>query len=315
MPRIRRLLSTAGVLAGALVAAGPALATPTVSGVHIVAHFDITKGQTPENIAVEPDGSADITFALAAQVARVGTNGRVKILARLPTGAGCPLTGAPGVSTGLVRMPDGTLYAGLCTGSAGTQGVWRIRQDGSAQRFAALPADGVPNGLAFDALRGVFYMADSYLSTVWRISLRDGSVTSWATGPALAPDGSIGANGLKLHDGAVWVTNTQHGTLLRIPIRPGGAAGAIQQVAYGLPGIDDFAFTGPLPGAQVLAAVNSQNEVVLIHRNGTAQVELTAADGLSNPSSVAVRDSTVYVDDSAFLSQRDPNLLLARLSR
>jgi hypothetical protein len=315
MPSFRRLLVTATTTIGLLVTAGPALATPTVTGAHIVAHFDITKGQTPENITVRPDGSADLTFALAAQVARVGPTGRVQILAQLPTGAGCPLTGAPGVSTGIVQIPDGTFYVGLCTGSAGTQGVWRVRPDGSVKRFAALPANGVPNGLALDPLHGYFYMTDSYLSTVWRISLWDGTATAWATGPELAPDGFIGANGLKLHDDAVWVTNTQHGTLLRIPIRPNGAAGPIQQVASGLSGIDDFDFTGPGPDAPVLAAVNSQHLLVLIRRDGTWQTELTAADGLSNPSSVAVQGSKVYVDDSAFLTQQDPNLLVARLSR
>ena len=39
---------------------------------------------TPENLALEPGGSADVTFAEAAQVARVSPDGRVRILAQLP---------------------------------------------------------------------------------------------------------------------------------------------------------------------------------------------------------------------------------------
>jgi hypothetical protein len=40
---------------------------------------------------------------------------------------------------------------------------------------------------------------------------------------------------------------------------------------------------------------------------------LTAADGLSNPTSVAVRGSTVYITSGAYFTQVDPNLLLAKL--
>ncbi|MFE7834866.1 hypothetical protein ACFU53_01960 [Streptomyces sp. NPDC057474] len=50
----------------------------------IVAHFDITKGQTPENIVLEPDGSADLTFSAARQIANVTKQGHTRILAALP---------------------------------------------------------------------------------------------------------------------------------------------------------------------------------------------------------------------------------------
>jgi len=45
---------------------------------------------------------------------------------------------------------------------------------------------------------------------------------------------------IKIHDGAVWVSNTDKGTLLRIPIGPHGTAGAATTVAQGLTAIDDF---------------------------------------------------------------------------
>jgi hypothetical protein len=75
-----------------------------------------------------------------------------------------------------------------------------------------------PNGMAPDDRDGFIYVADSPLSVIWRVSIADGTVSAWARGPQLAPDGGLGANGLKLHDGAVWVSNTQLGTLLRVPI-------------------------------------------------------------------------------------------------
>jgi hypothetical protein len=160
--------------------------------------------------------------------------------------------------------------------------------------------------MALDDRHGLLYVADSLLSVVWRVSIADGTVSAWASGPQLAPNGGLGANGLKLHGGAVWVSNTQLGTLLRIPI---------ETIASGLAGIDDFAFTGPGQSASVLAAINAFSTVVLIRPDGSQQTVLTAADGLSNPSAVAIRGSTVYVLSAAYFTQKDPNVLLASLHR
>jgi hypothetical protein len=103
--------------------------------------------------------------------------------------------------------------------------------------------------------------------------------------------------------------------LLRIPIRADGSAGPIEAIASGLAGIDDFAFTGPGQSASVLAAINPFSTVVLIRPDGSEQTVLTVADGLSNPSSVAIRGRTVYVLSAAYLTHNDPNVLLARLHR
>jgi sugar lactone lactonase YvrE len=168
--------------------------------------------------------------------------------------------------------------------------------------------------MALDQQNDFIYVADSLLSVIWRVSITDGRVTAWAAGPQLAPSGFLGANGLKLHDGAVWVSNTQLGTLLRIPIQRDGSAGPIETVATGLAGIDDFAFTGPGTSAPILAAINPFSTVVLIQPDGSQQTVLTAADGLSNPSSLAVRGGTVYVLSAAYLTQTDPNIMLANLN-
>ena len=112
----------------------------------------------------------------------------------------------------------------------------------------------------------------------------------------------------------MWVSNTQLGTLLRIPIRPDGSAGPIQTTATGLAGIDDFAFTGPGHRAPLPAAINRFSTVVLIRPGGSQQTVLTAADGLSNPSAIAVRGGTVYVLSAAYLTQTDPNIMLATLN-
>lgn len=72
-------VSMAIVVAAAAAVLGPAPASAVsapLSDARIARHFDLTKGQTPENIALAPDGSAYVTFAAARQIARLSPRAR-----------------------------------------------------------------------------------------------------------------------------------------------------------------------------------------------------------------------------------------------
>ncbi|WP_234318053.1 SMP-30/gluconolactonase/LRE family protein [Streptomyces sp. NRRL S-244] len=322
MPRIAGAVG----VALALLVAAPAAADPkpsqspdapfSLKDPRIVAHFDFEAGQTPENIALEPDGSADLTFALARQVVRVDRHGGKRVLATLPDVADpqTPLLGVAVVS-GIVRTHDGTLYVGYNTGTAET-GIYRITPDRKVSKLVDMSPKGFVNGLALDEHLGLIYAADSVLGTVWRISLDDDEpeATAWATGAALEPTTFFGANGIKVRDHAVWVSNYDRGSLLRIPVDPDGSAGKIRTHATGLTGIDDFAFAGH--GKTVLAALNTTaSELALVRPDGTHTVVLTGKDGLSGPTAVAVRHHRVFVTSGAFLTGIDPNLLVADVEK
>ncbi|MEU1178589.1 hypothetical protein ABZ464_13225 [Streptomyces sp. NPDC005820] len=320
MPRLPRLAgATALALAVGLLATAPAMGgEPAVSDPRIVAHFDFAQGGTPENLALEPDGSADLTFFFARKIVNVTRDGDTRTLATLPAvpNPHTPVVTAA-VVTGIARAYDGTLYVNYATGTRKT-GIWRLDRDGGAPRqIAELPADGFPNGLALDERRGVLYAADSVLGTVWRVSLENGTRTAWATGAELDPGtganaAGVGSNGLRFHHNAVWVSNTDAATLLRIPVREDGSAGRIRTRATGLTGVDDFGFV-ERHGDTVLAALLSSDEVVRVRPDGSHAVVLTAADGLSNPTAVAVRGRSAYVTSAAYFTEDDPNLLLARV--
>jgi hypothetical protein len=305
------------LLAGvAALAASPASAVaPPLSSPTIVGHFDQAAGEQPENITLLPDGSPVVTFSFARQVARIDRSGGAHVLATLPappSGADKPpITGAP-VVTGVVRADGGTLYVNYAAGTADLTGIWALRSGRSPHRIAALPAGGFPNGLALDARHGYLYAADSVPGTIWRVPVDGGRATVWAGGGPLGRTSLLGVNGVKVHDGAVWATNTDRATLLRIKVTSKGDAGPIRTVADGLTGVDDFAFTGR--GDSVLAALNVPHEVALVRADGTHTIVLTKDDGLRNPTAVAVRHGTVLVTSAAFFST-DPNLLRADLER
>ncbi|MFE4334347.1 hypothetical protein ACFRQM_34535 [Streptomyces sp. NPDC056831] len=298
---------TVTVTGAATAAAGP------VSDARFLAHLKMTDGQRPENIALEPGGSADVTFAFSRQVARITPDGRAHVLATLPApraGSVTPVLTSPFLG-GIVRTHDGTLYFLYATGTSDLTGVWRLRPGGTPQRIAALPADGLPNGLALDKRSGLLYVADSALGIVWRVPTAGGTPTRWAAAPELRPTGFLGANGIKIYNGAAWVSNLDKGTVLRIPLTCHGSAGPVETRATGLVDIDDFDFTGA--GDTLLAAINKGNEVVLVRPDGSHSIVLTAADGLQNPTSLAVRGGTVYIASGAYFTNSDPNVLAAHI--
>ncbi|WP_342786936.1 hypothetical protein [Streptomyces cyaneus] len=244
---VRTSLTTLAVAAALL--AGPRLhrhrRDHPLSAPGIANHFDLAASQQPENITVGRAGSAYLTFSFARQVVRLVPGGRVHLLATLlaPAKASTPNLGKAFVG-GIARSDDGTLYVTYPTGTADLTGIWAVRPGGRPHRIAALPADGLPNGLALDQRTGRLYVTDSVHGVIYRVPAGGGRATVWADNAALQPTTFAGANGIKLHNGAVWATNSDHGTVLRIPVTTRGTAGPVEVRAEGISLIDDFTFTG-----------------------------------------------------------------------
>ncbi|HEX7306687.1 hypothetical protein [Lentzea sp.] len=310
-----KALVAAVLAASALTAATPAsAATYPLHAARVVQHFDLEKGQTPESMVFAPDGTAYVTFAKARQIAAISPSGRIRVLATLPApadgGVNTPALGFA-LTVGIDRAADGTLYFAYATGTSDLTGIWSLRPGGTPRRIAALPATSLPNGIALG--HRTLYAADSTGGVIWQVPVSGGKATTWSSDQELAAAGFLGANGLRLRDGAVWATNLDKGTILRIPVQADGSAGRLKVVATGLAGIDDFAFTGR--GTEIIAALDTVNQVALVRPDGSHTVVLTAADGLQGPTTVAVRGRTVHVPSAAYLTGQDPNLLRAQLGR
>jgi DNA-binding beta-propeller fold protein YncE len=300
------LLSATAALVSVSAATASVPAPP-----RIVAHFDIAAGQTPENAVVLPDGSTDVTFAMANQVAHVARDGKVTVLAQLPPTGKCGIFPGP-ATLGIARAHDGTLFVAECSGTPAT-GIWRVRPGSAPVQVAELPSGGFPNGMALDDRNGELYVADSALGTIWKVPARGGAPTAWATGPSLAELSFAGANGLVIHGNAVWAGNLDKGIIVRMPIRGDGSAGPAELEATGLNGgLDDFSVIGR---NTIVATLNMADEVVQVQPGQPPQVLLTAADGLSTPTSVRLRNDTIYVTSAAYFTGTDPNLLVTHLRR
>ncbi len=326
-------LRRAATLGLALLAAAPAAlamsaaalaTTPTrpdhaagtrLGDVRVLAHFDRAAGQAAESIALEPGGGVVIGMIPARQVVRVAPDGTVRVLATMPLppgGGTTPVIGIP-VVTGVARSDSGAVYFLYASGQGGLTGIWQVRRSGAPRLVVPLPADTMPNALVIDGKRDRFLVTDSTGGRIWQAPLRGGEASVWSADPALAPEGFFGANGMKIHDGAVWASNSDHGTILRIPVTKDGGAGRAEVRATGLEGIDDFDFTGR--GTEILAAINQASKLVRVGADSAQETLLDAEDGMQGTTAVAVRGNRAYVTNGANLAGNEPNLLLAQLQR
>ncbi|MFD7283488.1 SMP-30/gluconolactonase/LRE family protein [Streptomyces sp. NPDC059862] len=305
------IAATAAVLASAPYASaetGQTHPQPVITHVKTVAPFDFTAGEAPENITVNPDHSVTVSMLGAPagkrpQLVRIAPSGHRTVLA----------VGQRGDQiTGNTRGSDGTVYYNVQSSHASRNGVWKLPPSGQPQRIAALPTDGVPNGLAIDPAEQRLYVADSLKSTVWAVPVSGGSATAWLTDPALAPDPyaslSLGANGLRFHNGAVWVSNFNKGTLLSIPVTPTGAPDRIHTVTSSLTAVDDFSFLSDRSDVVFAAENDPTDQVAVVYPNGTTKTVLTASDGLASPTATAVRGKRLYITHAGLTKPHDAKL-------
>jgi sugar lactone lactonase YvrE len=229
--------------------------------VQILVHLDISTKQQIESLAREPDGSLDASFIFDGQLARISLAGQVSILATLPK----PASG-PSLAAGIARDHDGNLYVLYSAGSTALNGVWRLSPDGTLGRIVAMPADAELNGMTLDEQTHNMYFVDSLKGAVYQAPIGGGIARVWAQTPELARLTFLGANGVHVRERAIWVSNTDQGTVVRFPIKGDGTAGSPTIVDNGLVGIDDFAF---LSDGEIVAAMNAPNKVVLIGRHGS----------------------------------------------
>ncbi|WSQ09379.1 hypothetical protein OG604_17280 [Streptomyces sp. NBC_01231] len=288
---------------------------PVITQVKTAAAFDFASGDSPENITVNPDGS------LTVSMLGVPANKPPKLVRITSSGQRTTLVGGHQGDqiTGNTRGSDGTVYYNVNSDDASRAGTWKLPPHGRPQRLAALPADGLPNGLAIDPAGRTLYAADSGNGTVWAVPASGGAARVWLTGPELAPDPKaslkLGVNGVRFHKGAVWVSNFNQGTLLRIPVDAHGTPGPINTVADNLPDVDDFSFLDDHSDTVFAAQNDTTDRVSVVHPNGTTETALTVDDGLASPTTTAVRGNQLVIANAGFNTPHDAKLQRGTINR
>jgi sugar lactone lactonase YvrE len=138
---------------------------------------------------------------------------------------------------GLFAVPNGDLYVAMATGPE--RGVFRLDRQGNAELLPGSEQIVFANGLAFDD-RGNLYVTESFSGApgnfgqggVWRIPPR-GEAEPWVrdallTGVGLLGNPPVGANGIAYYHGDLYVTNTDKGLVVRIPVAGDGSAGPVE---------------------------------------------------------------------------------------
>ncbi len=241
-----------------------------------------------ESIAVAPDGTAYVVNHGAHAVDRV-QNGRIEPFAR-----------TPGEVTGiLLRGEGGMLASGRM--EDGLEVVFQIGSDGEVAVLAELPGAGFLNGMTW-LDEGRVLIADSDAGVLWSVETATGRVSEWARDPLLDhadpgahfPEntGFPAANGVKLFGGAVYVSNSGRGAILRIPLMADGTSGKPEVWAADIVA-DDFVFDA---GGNAYVPTHPMQSVVRLGSDGSRTTLATPAQGLAGPTAVTIApDGGLYV--------------------
>lgn len=286
--RNHRTLLAAFIFTSATIASTFALAAPAAAhpGPRVARIVSLSSPQLPESITLDRRGDIYLSLNPLKELLKIAPDGTRSVLATIPAGT---------ESLGVRLDAAGNAYMAV----AGS-GIWRVPAGGGTPAlFAAIP--GLPNAMAFDR-RGRLYVSESLGGVIYRIS-RDGSVSAWSSSPLLLgtsgpgpcglvhPSGlPLGANGIAFNarGSAMFVANTTLGTIVRIPVRRDGQAGAASVYAgpdCRLWGADGIALD---QRDHVYVAANAERDIVRVSPGGKLRVlaSFAAGDPLYSPSDI-----------------------------
>jgi sugar lactone lactonase YvrE len=294
--------SVAVACAAVLALAGAAAAD---GHVRTVVEFDAEQGEFPEGVAVTRLG--DVYTGLTQQ-------GR---LMKIPSGEGAAeefavveLSEGDFGLVGQAVEEGGWVYSAVVSADPEVHGVFSFDPaNGEALHVEGTEVIGMPNAIVFED--DVMYVSDTITGAVWRsqwVGFQGWTPAElWVADPLLEGTGElpfpfpIGANGIVVDDGVVYVGVTEQSHIVGIPVGADGAAGE-PFVHLDLPGVavDGIAITDD---GDFLIADPPANTIWRVGDDGQPEAIADADDGISGPTSVFYEKNLdrqpVYVANAA----------------
>jgi sugar lactone lactonase YvrE len=184
-----------------------------------------------ESIAVANNGDAYTSDQATMAVYRITPTGKVSRFASLLGNDYYDPQALYAGTLGLRFDRNGNLWvATLDFLDTEKHGMYRVTPDGQSE--LAVPMDPnvitAPNGLTFDA-GGNLYVTEVVSGTIWKVIRGEHVATLWLANELLTPPpgGVYGANGIVYKDKTMFITNTDRGTILKVPLNRDGSAGEV----------------------------------------------------------------------------------------
>jgi sugar lactone lactonase YvrE len=227
-----------------------------------------------ESIVVGADNTLFVSSHLDGKIWRIGQDGLPVLHAAIA-----------GKATGLAAVPTGGLLLSAWD-EQNVATVFQISPQGEIEVMVTIPDAIFLNGMTH--LDGDRYLiADSYRGAIWALDVGKKTAQIWLEHPHLArstPDKEFpAANGLKIFEDALYVSNTEKMQVVKIPIQPDLSPG--EPEGWGpTVNLDDFAFD---MAGNLYGTTHVYNSVVKISPDGTMLTIAEAEQGMTGSTALA----------------------------